>query len=90
MLQQWLRGCGGMAGGGGLLGLLRDEKKGGVSPRKLEEELLHFLPSSSDLGSVTLVSSLASQCLLGRTARLGHSHFQWALSAEPKSAPLGN
>lgn len=64
---EWLRwqrrGC------GGLPGLLRGDKKGGVSPGKLEEELLHFLPSSSYLGSVTLVSSLASQCLQGRAAR---------------------
>lgn len=57
------RGC------GGLPGLLRGDKKGGVSPGKLEEELLHFLPCSSYLGSVTLVSSLASQCLQGRAAR---------------------
>lgn len=52
-------------GWGGLPGLLRGDKKGGVSPRKLEVELLHFLPSSSDLGSATLVPSLATQCLLG-------------------------
>lgn len=74
--------------GGSLPGLLRGDEKGGVSPRKLEEELLHFLLSSSDLDSVIHVSSLATQCLLGLTARLGHSHFQCTCSQQSLSHHL--